>query len=380
VSRIVILHLLDTLETGGTEVTAVRLVNHLPRDRFAPWLATSRREGPLADRVRDDVGRLALARRGRFDLAAVRRLAAFLTASEVRLVHAHGPSLFLARAAVSVIPRAARPAVLWHVHAGRYAREGGGLYGLATRGIEGAIAVSDPLAHWCRERLGLPPSRVWSVPNPVVPAQAGRGEPPGLPPREGPRIVCVASLRPEKGHLTLVRAVAQVAPAAAGATLLLVGAERDPVYAGAVRAEVEALGLGGRVAFLGLRQDVPAILAASDVGVLSSDSEGFPLALVEYGQAGLPTVATRVGQCGDLLGEGRCGLLVSPRHPAALAAALLRLLGDPAEAARLGARFLQSVEDRYGVGSVVGRMVEIYDEVLSRSAGWSTSTRSTRSR
>ena len=85
---------------------------------------------------------------------------------------------------------------------------------------------------------------------------------------------------------------------------------------------------------LGLRRDVPDVLAALDVAVCPSDSEGSPLSVMEYMDAGLPVVGTRVGGVPDLIDEGVEGLLVPRRDPAALAAALARLLRDPRPPAR----------------------------------------------
>ena len=109
------MHVTDTLERGGAEQVAVSLSNLLPRDRFAVFHCTTRREGPLAANLGADVGRLRLERRGRFDLAAIRRLAAFNQAHGIQILHAHGTALFIARAASCFAPY---PRVVWHDHYG----------------------------------------------------------------------------------------------------------------------------------------------------------------------------------------------------------------------------------------------------------------------
>ena len=90
-NRIHVLHLVDTLWAGGAERVAVDLVNHLPRDRFAPHLCTTRRDGPLEPLVAADVGRLRLARTRRFDGRALRRLVAFIREHDIRILHARTP-------------------------------------------------------------------------------------------------------------------------------------------------------------------------------------------------------------------------------------------------------------------------------------------------
>jgi hypothetical protein len=149
---------------------AVNLVNALPRVRCEVYLCTTRQEGPLADLVTKDVGRLRLNRRWRFDLMAVRRLVAFNQAYGIQILHAHDASLFLAGLASLFPPY---PAVLWHDHFGLYTIQERPiwLYGLATSRVSGVIAVNQPLAEWSRRRLGIPTERVWYIPNFVCSAE-----------------------------------------------------------------------------------------------------------------------------------------------------------------------------------------------------------------
>src|ERR1019366_2381799 len=170
-------------------------------------------------------------------------------------------------------------------------------------------------------RLHVPTERVWYIPNFVVPAPDS--QPPILPGARGARIVCVANLRPQKDHCTLLRAMALVVRRHPVAHLLLAGATKDPVCLDLVKTEISRLALDANVSLLGERHDVAAILQVCDIGVLSSASEGLPLALIEYGMAGLPAVATEVGQCPEVLDQGRAGMLVAPGAPKLLAEALL---------------------------------------------------------
>src|SRR5579862_7236247 len=91
-----VMHVLDSLALGGAERAAVNLVNSLPRENYRPYLCTTRSEGPLADAVSAHVGRLALERTNRFDAGAVRRLMNFVRSEKIRILHAHGSSLFIA--------------------------------------------------------------------------------------------------------------------------------------------------------------------------------------------------------------------------------------------------------------------------------------------
>ncbi len=353
-----VLHLVDTLDPGGAERVAVNLVNHLSRERFRPFLGTTRREGPLATEVRPDVGRLALNRRRTLDLGALRRLLAFVRENDIAIVHAHASALFFAQLAALLSPHLK---VIWHDHFGRYLEDDrpAWLWGPVARRAAAVVAVNEDLARWSRERLGAGP--VTYLPN-FVP-EAPETSIPDLPGTPGLRVVCVANLRAQKDHPNLLQAFARVLRDEPEARLLLAGAEVEADTAARVRKEAAAL--GDRVVFLGSRSDVPALLRACDIGVLASASEGFPLSLLEYGRAGLPAVATRVGQCAEVLDGGAAGVLVPPSDPDALARAMLELLRDPARRSALGERLGQRVRERYSAAVVMERLEAVYHRALA---------------
>jgi len=309
--RIGVLHLTDTLEMAGKERVAVNLVNLLPRERYRTYLCSTRRDGPLLDVVDPQVGRLCLDRRYRFDIQALNRLIAFIRSNNIQLLHPHGMSLFIALVAARFAPY---PAVVWHDHyGGNKVLRKAWPYQLVARSIHAIVAVSEELADWSRRKLPLSAEKVWYIPN-----FAQNLEPDEkaleLPGQAGKRIVCVAHLRPQKDHLNILEAMALVRSKVPGANLLLVGSCEGQVYLDRVRKKIEQLGLSDNVSLLGARRDVNRILQVADIGMLGSASEGFPLALIEYGMAGLPAVATEVGQCSEVLGRGHAGILLPPHY------------------------------------------------------------------
>ena len=157
-TRSAIMHVIDTLDAGGAERMAVNLVNALSRDRFTPFLCSTRASGPLEPLVSAHVGRLALTRRHRLDVRAVARAVGFVRANGIGLLHAHTSSVFFAR----LVGTAAGVPVIWHDHWGaqQYQQRPRWLYHLLTRGIGGVVAVSDDLAAFARS-VGVPSARVW---------------------------------------------------------------------------------------------------------------------------------------------------------------------------------------------------------------------------
>jgi glycosyltransferase involved in cell wall biosynthesis len=357
------LHLTDTLALGGAERMAVNLANLTPRDRYRVFFCATRAEGPLIQTLAPDVERICLARRRRFDLPALKRLIEFIRANDIRLLHAHSTALFVAMQASLFAPH---PRVVWHDHFGRYATEERSvlIYRLLTWRVSGVFSVNQQLADWAVNRLRLPADRVWYVPN-FVADFADDGEAVELPGVAGKRIVCVANLRPEKDHLTLARAMALVVAREPEAHLLLAGAISDQSHFAAIREEITRLGLDRHITFLNAREKIAPILRGCDIGALSSASEGLPLALIEYGKAGLAAVATRVGQCAEVLDDGKAGIITPPRDPEKLAEALLTLLNSAEKRRTLGLAFRRRVDSVYSPAPIIERICRAYDSILN---------------
>ena len=129
------------------------------------------------------------------------------------------------------------------------------------------------------------------------------------------------------------------------------------------RAEARALGIADRTTFTGFREDVPALQAALDIQVFASMWEGTPLTLFEAMSMGLPIVSTAVDGLAEVLRQRESALLVPPRDPEALAAAMLELVDNPARAAELGAR-AQQESRRYDVCRTVRDLESIYRELV----------------
>jgi glycosyltransferase involved in cell wall biosynthesis len=343
---------------------AVNFVNSLPRERYDAYLCTTRRNGPLGELLRADVSWLQLERRSRFDVMALRRLVDFNCRHDIRILHAHSSSLFVSIAASLFPPH---PYVVWHDHFGRFGVEQRSvlLFKQSLKRASGVIAVSQALAEWSRNELNVPAAQVWYIPNFVSAGPPGRPSPnlPGIP---GERIVCVANLRPQKDHVTLVRAMGLVVQRWPAAHLLMAGASKDGAYVDLVTSEISRLRLDRNVSLLGERHDIESILQACDIGVLSSISEGLPLSVIEYGMAGLPVVATSVGQCPEMLDDGRAGILVEPGNPERLAEGLVDLLASSDRRVMLGKGLRTRVQQLHNSCAAIDQVCQLYEGVLRR--------------
>jgi glycosyltransferase involved in cell wall biosynthesis len=176
-----------------------------------------------------------------------------------------------------------------------------------------------------------------------------------------PRVVAVGRLKPPKDCLTLVRALAGLSPGSFEALIVGDGPDR-----GALEAEIRRLGLAERVQLAGERRDVPELLAASDVFVLSSASEGLPVSVLEAMAAELPVIASAVGGMSELVVDGETGLLVPPGDADELAAALGRVIADRNLRRRFGAAGRARAEELFDLRTFHREHMELYRRELAR--------------
>ncbi len=179
-----------------------------------------------------------------------------------------------------------------------------------------------------------------------------------------PLIVAVGRLAEPKDALTLVRALAAVPGRPFTALLVGDGPDRP-----SVAVEVRRLGLQDAVALAGTRDDVPELLARSDVFALSSRSEGAPISILEAMAAGLPVVSSRVGGVPELVVDGETGLLVPPGDPEAMAVALGRLVADADLRHRLGAAGRERAQRCFDLRRQQRAHLDCYTRELERRGG-----------
>jgi glycosyltransferase involved in cell wall biosynthesis len=180
----------------------------------------------------------------------------------------------------------------------------------------------------------------------------------GVPP-DVPLVVQVGRLHPQKGPAFFVQAGALV-NASARFALVGEGPQREELLS-----QIQRAGLDGRVFLAGWRPDVAAVLGAADVFVLASLWEGLPLTILEAMSVGCPVIATDVNGCREAVTDGVSGLLVAPGDPAALAAAIDRLLADPALRVRLSVEARRTIEERFSAQASVAAIQAIYERALA---------------
>jgi glycosyltransferase involved in cell wall biosynthesis len=373
-----VLHLSSSSGPGGAETVMAGVAAGLDPERYRSIVCLFR-DGWLRQRCEGlGLETHVLRMNGMLDLGWFRQFTGLLRDRDVALIHAHE---FGANTWGTMAGRLARRPVVATVHGRSY-------YGdsrrrrLAYRVVSRAavmVAVSEDVKRFVVEATGVSARRVRVVHNGIgqvapVAAEACARTRRELGVVEGERVVTVVgSLYPVKGHRYLLEAVPRILQACPSTVFLIAG--RGDCEA-ALREQARTLGIEARVRFLGLREDVPALLAICDAFVQPSLSEGLSIAILEAMAAERPVVTTSVGGNPELVVDGETGFLVEPTDARALADAVTRVLTHPAEARRLGHNGLVRVQSRFGIGAMVREYEAIYQGALGRSIAPATSRES----
>lgn len=240
------------------------------------------------------------------------------------------------------------------------------LYGRWTDGI---VCISEAIVEYCaakpylrRENLSLVHSAV-DADRFALPRDRSFLEEFGL--RDRYVAAVTGRLREEKGHRHLIEALPRVVRETPDFALLIVGSGS---LEDELKASVRALNLERHVVFTGFRTDIPRVLAAVDLFIMPSISEGLGTAILEAGAAGLPIVSTRIGGIPDIIRDGESGLLVPAGDPVALGEAILRMARDRAFAARCADAVRRHVHENFSEDALVAKTEAAYRMWLDRKA------------
>ncbi len=364
--KIRVMHILPSFLPGGAERMAVHIVRGLNEQRFEVAITSvGQRIGSDLERLLDE-SRMRVWYLGKklgFDCRTYYRLHRVLRDYRPDIIHTHLqvlryalPSMFwFKRAAMllhtvnNVAEREVEPKARWIQ---RYAFRHGVL----------PVAVAKEVATSLERLYGIQPCRVIfnCIPTKLYGCpQTPRGE---WRAREGfgpddVLFACVARLAPQKNHALLLKAFAQGPAADPKARLLLVG---DGSLRQQLQKQARKLGLAERVHFLGVRTDIPDVLAAMDVFVLSSDWEGNPLAVVEAMASGLPIVSTAAGGVPELMENGKEGFLLQVGDLRGLSDSMIALLKSPETRRSLGIAAARRARD-FDVSVMIGAYEELYE-------------------
>ncbi len=359
-----VMFVITVMPVGGAETLLAEIVRRMDRERFAPELCCLKWFGPMGQVLAREISAFAGLLTHKYDLAVLPRLRRLLRERQIDAVvtvGTGGDKMFWGRLA-AWLERV--PVICSALHSTGLPDRVEWPNRLLAPLTDAFIAVAETHGRYLAEHEGCPAARVRVIPNgvdvdrfrprPSDPAlRAGLGLAP-----VAPTVAIVAALRPEKHHELFLEAAARIRQRLPAARFLIVGdgPRRKPLE----RLAVER-GLGEAACFLGARSDVPELLAASDVVLLTSHMEANPVSILEAMAAGRPVVASRVGSVAETVIEGETGYLVPRGAADALAERTLALLDDASLRERFGQAARESVVARWSVE----RMVTGYEDLIA---------------
>ncbi len=367
-NRIRLLQMIPDLPVGGAERVLADLIRNLSPDRYDIMVVCM--HAPLHTPVEEELTELGvpiqhLGKRLGPDLRMLPRIDRVVRAFSPDIVHTHRHvlryvvPLFLARR----IPR-----VVHTIHS-LVEKESGGrpywLMRLAYRKGAVPVAICGEVATGVRRHHGIAACQV--IPNGIpvgrFRAAASRADARNMLGLADDAVVfsSVGRLSPEKDHILLLEAFARASEGRPEMTLLVVG---DGPLRSELKQRVAQLRLHDRVRFLGNRTDIPEILAASNVFVLTSRWEGNPLTVMEAMAAGNAVVCTAVGGVPELVTDGSTGRLVPPSDAAGLANVMTELAGNAEQREALGKAAAREAEQRFDVSRMATSYAALYERLL----------------
>jgi glycosyltransferase involved in cell wall biosynthesis len=367
-----VFYLVDSFNVGGTETQAVELALRIGAVGYDVTLGSLRAQGPLMEKLRGrPVAVEEFYPQGGIDSAhgvyQILRLSWFLRRGRFDVVHTHDlwsnlmgvPAARLA--GIPAIVSSRRDLAHFDWYQGRRRLWLRRIQNLSSVVLANAAQVRDALV----AEDGFAPEKLRVIHNGVdvekfvLPSQrevlfpdAGTGK----------LIILVGNMHSDvKGHPWLIASAPAVIREFPSTQFVLVGdGEARPGF----ESQVKELGLSQNFLFLGRRNDVPQLLASSDIAVLPSLAEGLPNAVLEYMAAGLPVVLSRVGGSEELVEDGVTGLLVPPKDSGSLSTAFLRYLRNPKEARQIAQSGREFVSRNFSFDRLVHEVDELYSALL----------------
>nr|WP_168191374.1 glycosyltransferase [Antarcticibacterium flavum] len=320
------------------------------------FLCCTRQEGLLKKEIKNEVGYLFLSKKSSLDPLAILKLKKFIRENKIELVHAHSTSFFLP----GILKLSgSKFKLIWHDHYGESENLEKREYRILKRFsklFSGIISVNTVLRNWAIQKLDC--NKVIEIKNFIPELELTEESKIKLRGNQDDfKIICVANLRPQKDHLTLLRAFEMLKPDI-NVSLHLIGEDPGTMYSASILKAIENSSVKHKIFFYGTQVGIIPFLKKADLGILSSRSEGLPLALLEYGMAGLPVICTRVGKCPEVIGE--YGETVPKENSKALIEKINFYINHPDKMNIDSTQFQQRIKEKYSELIIINRILDFY--------------------
>ncbi len=356
-----VIQIIDTLHAGGAERLAINYANELAHNNVESHLCVTRSEGPLLESLDDNVGYLFLNRRSTLDVRAILCFRSYILKHKINVLHAHSSSFFIASLVKLISPRLN---IVWHDHYGNseflYKRPVKMLRFCSTL-FSQIFSVNVNLRDWARQELSC--KQVSYIRNfPIL--KENKLNLTKLHGEDGKRVICLANLREQKNHLRLLESFKLVAENHPDWTLHCIGKNFDDDYSKQFFKKITDFQLQDHVFFYNSKSDILNILQQGTIGILVSKSEGLPLAMLEYGIAGLPVISTDVGECGSLITNSSYGILLKDDKDKTIVKAIFKFINDESLRRECAKKFNEMILRDFSKEKIIKDVIGIYNKVI----------------
>ena len=368
-TKLTILHTIETAGPGGAETVVLDLASRLDSGRFRS-IALLPRQDWLSERLRERaVPTFFVDSKAWYDFRLPIGMSRLVRQEKVDLIHSHLPGQNFYSSVVGSLT-GCKTIVTYHgaIELSRSRGLRGAVQlGWPRRSADAAVVVCDHVGQMLRN-AGFPSAKIARIYNGISPerfqvrANGQLRKQLGL--EAGNKLVgMVANLRESKGYEFFIQAARKVIDVMPEIRFVAVG-DIDPEIARPLFCLLKQLDLETRLIFLGFRSDIPEILSELDVFVLASVSEGFPLVALEAMAAAKPVIVTRSGGPQEIVEDGRTGLLVPPADADALAGKIRELFSDPGRMAMLARTARAKVENEFTLERMICDYERLYERVM----------------
>jgi glycosyltransferase involved in cell wall biosynthesis len=350
-----IIQIIDSLEVGGAERMAINYANSLAKKVTFSGLVATRKEGNLKSQIDNKVNYLFLNKKRAVDLSAVFKLKSYCKKYQVEYIHSHGTSYFNAFLLKLVYPKIK---IIWHDHNGERSnqqlKQNKSLW-FCSKFFSGIVVVNHALENWCIHNLNF--KEVLYLPNFTLFSNS-ENKVTFLKGESGKRVLCLANLRHPKNHSLLLEVAIKIKKEYPDWTFHLVGNDLEDAYSGQLKETIRINNLKESVYIYGLKNDTDHIIQQATICVLTSVSEGLPVALLEYGLYKKPVVSTRVGEIPLIVKDGENGFIVPSNDVGLFYNALEKLIIDSNLRDSLGESLYKTVSENNSENAVINQYLD----------------------
>lgn len=341
---------------------ALNLTNSLVSRIEYSGICVTRKEGLLTNQIKPEAGYIFLEKKNAFDVKAILKLHKYIRKKKVEILHAHGASFFLGCLIKLLNPRLK---LVWHDHYGnRPVKKITAFPVLYVCSVlfNGIIAVNKDLLNWANTNLLC--KNTGYIPN-FLANEFSKKIVFHNQENEEWNLVCIANLKTPKNHQNLLKAFKIVLKKYPQCNLYFIGKKYGDKYERQIDLFLVKNNLQKKVFLTGEEPNVDQYLGNAKLGIISSDSEGLPMALLEYGIAGLPVVCTDVGECAAIIGGN--GKIVVVNNPDALAKGILYYLGNEEVRKQDAGNFHKFILENFSEDKIIIKILGFYNTLNTQS-------------